>query len=227
MPTRDRRTAAAISPELLLAAYANGLFPMARSAKSHSVDWVDPEWRGVIPLESLHVPSRLGRTIRTTTLTVATDMAFEDVMRACAAPVRGRPDTWINQQILEAYCRLFALGHAHSVEVRRDGELVGGLYGVKIGAAFFGESMFSRERDASKIALVHLVARLRRGGFRLLDAQFVTEHLRQFGIQEIPRADYHLRLKAAIGGEANFYELGPAGAAVSGLAALHETTQTS
>jgi leucyl/phenylalanyl-tRNA--protein transferase len=227
MPSGERRVAVKISPDLLLSAYTAGLFPMARSADSASVEWVDPEWRGVIPLDAPHIPSRLARTIRTTALRVVPDAAFERVMRECAAPAPDRPSTWINRSILDAYTRLHALGRAHSIEVWDEGGLVGGLYGVSIGAAFFGESMFSRVRDASKIALVHLIARLRRGGYRLLDAQFITPHLRQFGTEEIPRADYLVRLEHALARPANFYELGPAGAAVSGLAVLQETTQTS
>jgi leucyl/phenylalanyl-tRNA--protein transferase len=219
--------ASTIPVELLLKAYANGIFPMARSADAAAVEWIDPEHRGVIPLDPPCIPRRLRRTVRSTPFVVTTDLAFEAVMRACAAPSEGRMGTWINAPILEAYCQLHRIGHAHSIEVWRDGALVGGLYGVKIGAAFFGESMFSRVRDASKIAMTHLIARLRRGGFRLLDAQFVTEHLRQFGADEIPRDAYLDRLDTAIAGRGYFYELGPAGAAVSGLAVLQETTHTS
>jgi leucyl/phenylalanyl-tRNA---protein transferase len=216
-----------IPPNLLLQAYASGVFPMARSADAPDVEWIDPDIRGVIPLWPPVFPRRIARSVRTTDLTVMPDTAFEAVMRACAAPAQGREGTWINATILDSYCRLNALGHAHSIEVWREGELVGGLYGVRIGAAFFGESMFSLVRDASKIALVHLIARLRRGGFRLLDAQFVTAHLRQFGAQEVPRDQYLDTLTDAIARSANFYELGPAGAAVSGLAVLQETTHTS
>ena len=200
---------------------------MARSADAASVEWIDPDWRGVIPLDTPHIPGRLARTVRATSLSVVVDTAFERVMRECAAPAPGRPSTWINQSILDAYARLHAIGHAHSIEVWHGEDLVGGLYGVSIGAAFFGESMFSRVRDASKIALVHLIARLRKGGFRLLDAQFVTPHLLQFGTEEIPRAEYLDRLRQALARPADFYELGPAGAAVSGLAVLQETTHTS
>jgi leucyl/phenylalanyl-tRNA---protein transferase len=216
-----------ISPHILLEAYAHGIFPMARSADADDVEWVDPPARGVIPLRPPVIPRRIARTVRTSELAVKPDTAFEAVMTACAAPGPGRMGTWINRSILDAYCRLHALGHAHSIEVWNAGELVGGLYGVRIGGAFFGESMFSRHRDASKIALVHLIARLRRGGFQLLDAQFVTEHLRQFGAYELPRAAYLERLERLLPEAANFYEFGPAGAAVSGLAVLQETNQTS
>jgi leucyl/phenylalanyl-tRNA---protein transferase len=216
-----------ISADDLLTAYAHGIFPMGRSAASPQIQWIDPDDRGVIPLWPPMIPARLVRTVKTTAMEVKPDTAFRAVMEACAAPAEGRESTWINQPILKAYCRLHELKFAHSIEVWQDGDLVGGLYGVKIGAAFFGESMFSRVRDASKIAMVHLIARLRRGGFRLLDAQFVTPHLRQFGAEEIPRDDYLQRLHVALTAQADFYELGPPGAAVSGLAALQETTHTS
>jgi leucyl/phenylalanyl-tRNA---protein transferase len=216
-----------IDPAQLLSAYADGYFPMAQSADDPLYQWVDPELRGVIPLDQFHIPGRLARTLRRDDVDVRPDTAFRDVMLACAEPYEGRPSTWINTIILESYCHLHGLGHAHSVEVWRDGQLIGGLYGVRLGAAFFGESMFSRARDVSKIALAHLVARLKRGGFQLLDTQFLTPHLSQFGAIEIPRDDYLVLLKKAVEGRANFYELGPAGAAVSGRAVLQETTQTS
>jgi leucyl/phenylalanyl-tRNA--protein transferase len=227
MPFRRSEIAAPLTPELLLKAYRGGVFPMARSAHNPDIEWIDPHWRGVIPLEPLAVPKRLLRTVKTSPYAVKPDTAFEAVMIACAAPAPGREDTWINGPILASYCDLHRMGNAHSIEVWDGGDLVGGLYGVKIGAAFFGESMFSRARDASKIALVHLMARLRRGGFKLLDAQFVTGHLAQFGAHEISRARYHAILRAALDANANFYELGPAGAAVSARAVLHETIQTS
>jgi leucyl/phenylalanyl-tRNA--protein transferase len=225
-PRRSRRLEL-IDPETLLAAYAHGVFPMAKSARDENVYWVDPEARGVFPLDALHVPKRLARKIRTTELSVKPDTAFRDTMLACAEPAKGREVTWINRTILESYCALHEMGHAHSIEVWREDELVGGLYGVRIGAAFFGESMFSREADASKIAFWHLVARLRRGGFTLLDAQFQTPHLASLGAEEWPRARYRAALRKAVVASANFYELGPAGEAVSGLEVLHETTQTS
>jgi leucyl/phenylalanyl-tRNA--protein transferase len=174
----------------LIAAYAAGVFPMAESADAREVRWIEPRERGVIPLDAFHVPRSLRKTVRRCPFEIAVDQDFDAVMRACAAPAAGREDTWINDQILSAYGELHRLGHAHSVECRRDGELVGGLYGVSLGAAFFGESMFSRARDASKVALVHLVARLRRGGYTLLDTQFLTPHLAGFGAIAIPRRRY-------------------------------------
>ncbi|HAH08947.1 MAG TPA: leucyl/phenylalanyl-tRNA--protein transferase [Alphaproteobacteria bacterium] len=216
-----------IDPEQLLAAYAQGYFPMARSARERKVEWIDPDFRGIIPLADFHVPRRLARTVRQDQYQVKPDTAFKQVMQHCAEPMPGRMTTWINRTIFESYCRLHALGHAHSIEVWDGETLVGGLYGVKLGAAFFGESMFSRRTDVSKIALVHLVARLLSGGFLLLDTQFQTEHLSQFGTQEIPREAYLERLQSALTQNANFYELGAAGAAVSGRAVLQLITQTS
>ena len=191
-----------LTPELLLRAYAIGIFPMAEDADDPDIFWVDPERRGILPLEAFHVPKRLRRTIRQGRFEIRVDSAFEAVMRGCAEPGPDRPTTWINERILALYGTLFHLGHAHSVEAWRDGELAGGLYGVRLGAAFFGESMFSRVPDASKVALVHLVARLKRGGFKLCDTQFVTRHLAQFGAIEIPRAAYRRRLAAALRSEA-------------------------
>jgi leucyl/phenylalanyl-tRNA--protein transferase len=163
---------------------------------------VSPEMRGVIPLDQFHVPHRLARTVRSGVFTVTADRAFRDVMLACAAPGPGREETWINDEILHLYCALHAGGHAHSIECWQDGELVGGLYGLRLGAAFFGESMFSRARDASKVALVHLVDGLKRGGFVLLDSQFITAHLARFGAIEIPRAHYLIKLADALNRDA-------------------------
>jgi leucyl/phenylalanyl-tRNA--protein transferase len=160
--------------------------------------WVNPELRGILPLDGFHVPRRLARTVRSGQFTVTSNTAFAEVMQACAAPAPGREQSWINAEILRLYGALFAAGHAHSVECWQDGELVGGLYGVQLGAAFFGESMFSKVRDASKVALVHLVEGLLRGGFVLLDTQFLTAHLARFGVVEIPRAEYLLLLQDAI-----------------------------
>jgi leucyl/phenylalanyl-tRNA--protein transferase len=200
-----------LNPELLLRAYAAGIFPMAQSRDDPELYWIDPEWRGVIPLDALHVPRRLKRTVRQARFEVTTDTAFGEVVEACAQSTRGRPDSWINDEIAAAYAELARLGHAHTVECRLKGELVGGLYGVSLGGAFFGESMFSRERDASKVALVHLVARLQRGSFALLDTQFITRHLEQFGAIEIPRDDYRQLLAAALEVEAEFdTPIGPA-----------------
>jgi len=187
-----------VTPELLLGAYARGLFPMAEQRDSAELYWVSPEKRGVIPLDGFHVPRRLARTVRAGRFAVTADRAFAEVMRACAASVPGREETWINDEILRLYTTLFAGGHAHSVECWRDGVLEGGLYGVRLGGAFFGESMFSRARDASKVALVHLVDALRRGGFVLLDTQFLTGHLARFGAVEIPRPRYLELLDAAL-----------------------------
>ena len=195
---------AELTAELLLQAYAAGIFPMAESAEDPELYWVDPTRRGVLPLDAFHVPRRLRRTLRHAPFEIRCDSAFEAVLRGCAEPAPERPQTWINERIVELYVELARRGAAHSVETWHAGELVGGLYGVQLGAAFFGESMFSRVTDASKVALVHLVARLRHGGFRLLDTQFVTDHLRQFGATEISRRDYQIRLAAALRGEAQF-----------------------
>jgi len=187
-----------LSPQLLLAAYAQGLFPMSERRDDPTLYWVSPELRGVLPLTGFHVPRRLARTVRSGSFTVTSDTAFARVMQECAAPRAGREQSWINAEILRLYGALFAAGHAHSVECWRDGELAGGLYGVQLGAAFFGESMFSKARDASKVALVHLVEGLIRGGFMLLDTQFLTSHLARFGAVEIPRDEYLLELQRAI-----------------------------
>jgi leucyl/phenylalanyl-tRNA--protein transferase len=188
----------ALKPEMLLAAYAQGLFPMGERRDDPTLYWVSPEMRGVLPLDQFHVPRRLARTVRSGRFTVSFDRAFGVVMKECAAPRPGREQSWINSEITRLYGALFAGGHAHSVECWRDERLVGGLYGLKLGAAFFGESMFSSERDASKVALVHLVETLRKGGFTLLDTQFLTPHLSLFGAVEIPRGEYLLLLEDAI-----------------------------
>jgi leucyl/phenylalanyl-tRNA--protein transferase len=195
---------AELTPELLLRAYAIGIFPMSEGAEDPDLFWVDPERRGILPLEAFHVPRRLKKTIRRGTFEIRSDTDFEGVMRGCAEEHPGRPSTWINASILRLYRALHERGHAHSVEAWHEGVLVGGLYGVSLGAAFFGESMFSRAPDASKVALVHLVARLVAGGFKLLDTQFVTAHLAQFGAIEIPRAAYRRRLAAALRAEASY-----------------------
>ena len=180
---------------------------MAESRDAPELFWLDPEQRGVLPLEAFHLPRRLARTVRSERFDVRIDTAFEHVMRACAEPRPGHEESWINEEILALYCALFEKGYAHSVECWREGELAGGLYGVHIGAAFFGESMFSRQRDASKVALAHLVARLRAGGFKLLDTQFVTPHLSGFGVIEIPRGAYRRLLREAVNSSADFYSL--------------------
>jgi leucyl/phenylalanyl-tRNA--protein transferase len=201
----SRETAASeITPELLLRAYACGIFPMAESVDDPTLFWVEPKLRGVIPLESFRVPSRLARTVRSDSFAVTVDTAFNAVIDGCAAPQPGRDNTWINRRIRELYIALHELGHCHSVEVWQGDKLVGGLYGVRLGSAFFGESMFHVARDASKVALVHLVARLIAGGFVLLDTQFVTDHLRGFGAIEIPRRRYRALLDVAVEGRADF-----------------------
>ena len=189
----------------LLDCYARGVFPMADAREDSQVFLIDPERRGVIPLAGFHVSRRLARTVRAEPFEIRYDTAFHEVILACAAPGPGRTQTWINRPIEALYLELFRLGHAHSVECWWQGKLVGGLYGVSLGGAFFGESMFSRRRDASKVALVHLVGRLIAGGYRLLDAQFMTEHLEQFGVQEISRSDYLQRLNMALTLPADFY----------------------
>jgi leucyl/phenylalanyl-tRNA--protein transferase len=193
-----------ITPELLLQAYRIGVFPMGERRDDPKLYWLDPRLRAVLPLDGFHLPKRLARTVRSGQFEVSADTAFSETMRACAEPRPGHPESWINEPILALYGELFARGHAHSVECRLNGELVGGLYGVSVGAAFFGESMFSRERDASKVALVHLVARLIKSGFRLLDCQFMTEHLRSFGAIEIPRDDFRTLLAEAVEQPATF-----------------------
>jgi leucyl/phenylalanyl-tRNA---protein transferase len=193
-----------LTPEILLAAYEAGVFPMAESADDPELFWVDPQRRGILPLDAFHVPRRLRRVLRQERFMASCDTAFEEVILACAEASEKRPNTWINDEIVRLYSQLFARGAAHSVECRHEGVLVGGLYGVAIGAVFFGESMFSRETDASKVALVHLVARLRAGGYRLLDTQFLTPHLARFGGIEISRARYHRLLRAALGYRASF-----------------------
>jgi leucyl/phenylalanyl-tRNA--protein transferase len=212
----------------LLSCYARGVFPMADARDDERVFLIDPERRGVLPLDRFHVSRRLARTVRSDPFEVRTDTAFRQVVQLCAEAGPERPETWINHPIEELYVQLFELGYAHSVECWTDGALVGGLYGVALQGAFFGESMFSRARDASKVALVHLVARLIVGGFRLLDAQFMTEHLTQFGAEEISRVDYHRRLALALSAEADFQRAGAAGAAgPTGAAALQVISQAS
>ena len=196
-----------ITPEVLLKAYACGIFPMAESADDPALYWIEPEKRGIIPLNSFHVASRLARTVRAERFTIAINRDFEGVLDGCAEPAPGRTRTWINARIRTLYCKLYDIGHCHSVEAYEGDTLVGGLYGVRLGRAFFGESMFHLARDASKVALVHLIARLRAGGFTLLDTQFVTEHLKTFGALEVPREHYQKLLEAALTGEGDFAAL--------------------
>jgi leucyl/phenylalanyl-tRNA--protein transferase len=199
--------AAAFSVDDLIACYQRGVFPMADARDDERIFLIDPDRRGVIPLQGFHVPHRLARTVRSQVYQVRVDTAFEAVIESCAEARPGRMETWINAPIQALYGELYARGLAHSVECWAGGDLVGGLYGVTLGAAFFGESMFSLTRDTSKIALTHLVARLIAGRYQLLDTQFLTGHLSQFGAQDIPRAHYRKRLLQALAGDADFYRL--------------------
>jgi leucyl/phenylalanyl-tRNA---protein transferase len=197
-----------ITPQILLKAYSAGIFPMAESAEDNALYWVEPEERGIFPLDGLHVSRSLRKRVRQRRFDIRIDTSFPDVIAACAEKQPDRKSTWINQRIKSLYGQLFKMGCCHSVECWREERLVGGLYGVRIGAAFFGESMFSRETDASKVALVHLVARLRAGGFQLLDAQFTTPHLESLGARTISRTDYHSLLERAIEQDAKFFAFG-------------------
>ena len=187
-----------VTPELMLRAYRVGLFPMAETRRGQRLYWLDPELRGILPLDAFHLPRRLLRTVLSGPFEVTSNRAFAAMIAGCAAAAPGREDTWINPDIERLFQELHRQGHAHSVECWQDGALVGGLYGVSLGGVFFGESMFSRTRDASKVALVHLVARMRLGGYTLLDTQFVTTHLAQFGAVEVPRDTYKAMLAGAV-----------------------------
>lgn len=193
-----RRQDPELTPEMLLRAYSIGLFPMAESADDPELFWVQPDVRGIIPLDDFHVPRSLAKTMRKSPFDIRVNTAFRAVMLKCGEPAEDRPTTWINQTILDLYGQLHEMGHAHSVEAYEDDELVGGLYGVSLGAAFFGESMFSRRTNASKICLVHLVERLRARHFQLLDTQFTTEHLKTFGAIDIPKTRYEILLAGAV-----------------------------
>ncbi len=214
---------APLTPELLLRAYAGGVFPMAESADDPDIYWVEPKLRGIIPLNAFHIPASLAKVVKRERFTIKIDTAFEAVMRACAEARPERAQTWINDQILDGYVALHKIGHAHSVECWQGDALVGGLYGVSLRSAFFGESMFSRVTDASKVALVYLVARLIVGQFKLLDTQFLTPHLSHFGAIEIPRKIYKQHLQIAMEHEADFSALSRiqfmAGASGAGAAA--------
>jgi leucyl/phenylalanyl-tRNA--protein transferase len=194
-------------PDALIDCYRRGVFPMAETRDDNRILLVDPHERGILPLARFHVPTRLARRIRTDPFDITINQDFEGVMHGCAAPGPGREDTWINGDILHLYTALFRMGFAHSVEVRRDGALIGGLYGVSLGAAFFGESMFSRATDASKIALVYLVARLKVGAYRLLDAQFHNRHLEQFGCEVLSRGAFKRRLDDALLHRGDFFAM--------------------
>ena len=196
-----------ITPQVLLKAYSCGIFPMAESADDPALYWIEPQHRGILPLEDVHVPRRLAKTVRAGVMRVTVDTDYEGVIEGCAAERAGRRSTWINGRIRGLYRDLFRLGHCHTVEVWDGDRLVGGLYGVALGGAFFGESMFSYARDASKIALVHLAGRLIAGGFTMLDTQFVTDHLRQFGTIEIDRDAFHRQLDDALKRSADFMRL--------------------
>ena len=193
-----------ITPQVLLKAYSCGIFPMAESADDPALYWIEPQHRGILPLEAAHFSRRLLKTVRSTPLQVKIDSAYDAVIDGCSAPRPGRTTTWINKRIRNLYRELFEQGSCHTIEVWSGEKLVGGLYGVALKGAFFGESMFSFERDASKIALVHLTARLMAGGFELLDTQFVTDHLKQFGAIELDRSKFQTRLEAALKIDANF-----------------------
>ena len=223
MSSRDTASSD-VTPELLLRAYSCGIFPMSESADDPGLFWVEPERRGIIPLNGFRISSRLARTVRSDAFTVTVNTAFRRVMAECAAPKPGREDTWINTRIRELYGELHEMGHAHSVEVWQHGELAGGLYGVSLGSAFFGESMFHHARDASKVALVHLVARLIAGGFLLLDTQYVTDHLLSFGAAEVPRSRYRKLLDAALHDVADFDAL-PTDVPMRGTAMLDIITR--
>src|SRR5439155_13874250 len=203
---RPERLMSTITPQILLKAYAAGIFPMAESAEDNALYWVEPEERGIFPLDDLRISRSLRKRIRQRRFDVRVDTAFNDVIAACAEKAPDRKTTWINQRIKSLYGQFYRMGCCHSIECWRSNRLVGGLYGVRIGGAFFGESMFSREPDASKVALVHLVARLKAGGFHLLDAQFTTPHLESLGARSISRAAYHVLLEQAIEADAEFFK---------------------
>ena len=206
--TRNDDVVFEITPHVLLKAYACGVFPMAESVNDPGLFWVEPERRGLIPLDGFHIPRSLRKTIRQNRFDIRVDTAFNEVVALCAAPAPGRQETWINPRIKTLYSELFSMGYCHSIEAWLEDRLVGGLYGVSLGSAFFGESMFSRVPNASKVALVHLVARLNNGGYRLLDAQFTTEHLERFGAVEVPKETYRRHLEEALAHTGDFYSLG-------------------
>jgi len=217
--TRINDVLVEITPEVLLKAYACGIFPMAESANDPGLYWIEPDRRGIIPLDKFNISSRLARTVRSDHFEIHIDRDFQGVLAGCAAPAPGRRKTWINKRIRRLYSELYAIGHCHTVEAYLDGKLVGGLYGVRLGGAFFGESMFHTERDASKVALVHLVARLIKGGFHLLDTQFVTDHLKTFGAIDVSRRAYHAILEDALTAQGDYY-VWPKSQVVTGAEAL-------
>ena len=213
------RTQFEITPDILLRAYSIGLFPMAESATDQNLFWIDPEARGIFPLDRMIVTKKLARIIRSDRFEIRVDHDFNAVIDACAAATEGREKTWINERIKTLYAQLFNLGHVHTIESWQEGELVGGLYGVALGAAFFGESMFHRRTEASKVALIHLAARLFAGGFRLLDTQFVTSHLESLGAIEVSKESYREILADAVTRKADFW-VWPQGRRVIGSEAL-------
>jgi len=213
-----------ITPDIVLQAYAAGVFPMSDGRNEKDIFWVDPEYRGILPLNKFHLPRRLHRIVRSNQFQISTDTAFKEVTEACAEPASGRWTTWINHEIQDLFLELHERGFAHSLETWNNDVLVGGLYGIALGGAFFGESMFSRHNNASKVALVHLVGRLKLGGFKLLDTQFVTTHLDQFGVVEIPRRVYQSQLAAALSITGDF---NCSSSPLSTEAVLQSITQTS
>ncbi len=219
-----RDSATAIATDDLLKAYTLGYFPMARAREDAEVVWILPDERGVIPLDRMHAPKKLAKFLKTEPFDVRINTAFPAVIAACAEATPARPSTWINDAIIEAYTELHFDGRAHSVECWRDGKLVGGLYGVVLGAAFCGESMFSRETNASKVAMLHLMARLKIGGFHFIDAQFFNEHLEQFGLVGMPDEEYQIILEKALAAKADFFA---APDQLSATCVLQSITQTS
>jgi len=193
-----------ITPQVLLKAYSCGIFPMAESADDPALYWIEPEHRGILPLDEIHISRRMKKTLRSEPFEICVDRDFQGVIDGCAGEGPARPSTWINDRIRELYSELFDMGHCHTIEAWADGKLLGGLYGVHLHGAFFGESMFSRARDASKVTLLHLVAHLIKGGFKLLDTQFVTEHLSQFGTEEVGREKFQKLLDQALKADGDF-----------------------
>lgn len=214
-----------ITPQVVLKAYACGLFPMAESADDPGLFWLEPEQRGILPLDSFYLPKRLRRTIRQDMFDVRVSSDFQGVIDGCSHPMPGREKTWINKEIRRLYGELFEMGHCHTVEAWQEGDLVGGLYGVSLNGVFFGESMFTFRTDASKVCLAHLVARLIKGGYSLLDTQFVTDHLSKFGTLEIPQEDYNARLSEALQHETDFFALSPNAGGQDVLSVLDDATR--
>ncbi len=215
-----------INADILLHAYRQGLFPMARSEDDDHIYWVEPDFRGIIPLEDVHISKSLAKTIRKQKFEIRINSSFLDIIEGCASPQAGREETWINETIKTLYLELFQRGHCHTVEVWQDDVLKGGLYGVHIEACFFGESMFSYATDASKVALAYLVARLKHGGFCLLDTQFITSHLQNFGAIEIPKKDYSQRLSSALRRRGDFFRLSTTASPAEVLQLISQTSNT-